>query len=99
MTAPTFERWEYLSRFLRADAFANADYLAQKYPHWPAPPYAPQAMEEQLNEFGADGWELVSLTPVTVGEKDDVLTPNGYDSNHWTNAYFSVFKRRASSDT
>jgi hypothetical protein len=78
------ERWEYLTTFVSADSGDNSG---------DKPKYAPESMARILNQYGADGWELVHMQPVYVGKNNDVALPGA--SDRWTNRYFCVFKRRA----
>lgn len=90
------ERWEYLTKFVRADANATGvkEFFQQYRPNWKnPPPYAPEAMMPELDDLGAQGWELVHMEPVArVGSKGDVFFTGA--SNEWSNTYFCVFKRR-----
>ncbi|NWG17969.1 MAG: hypothetical protein HXY41_15195 [Chloroflexi bacterium] len=88
------EQWEYLTTIIRADA-GNKDVQEQIKRRWPnlkrVPRYAPEAMTRQLDDLGAQGWELVSMEPVRrVGRKGDIL----FGDPGWSNAYFCVLKRR-----
>lgn len=47
----------------------------------------PQALTSVLTEFGADGWELVNFSPVTVG--------SGFHMNSETKGFVFVLKRQA----
>ena len=47
-------------------------------------------MGSRLNDLGAQGWELVSLSPIVLGKEGNVLVP----SNSSTSDYMGVFKRR-----
>jgi hypothetical protein len=89
------ERWEYLTRFVRADAKSeNAKaFLKQYNPKQKTPPaYTPESMMPELDALGDQGWELVHMEPVArVGKKGDVLFTGG---SEWSNTYFCVFKRR-----
>jgi hypothetical protein len=82
-------KWEYRTTVFYAKAHepdAQA-YLQSVWPGWEPPRYAPQALGPKLNDYGADGWELVSLQPVHIdgdarvlvhggptGAKDDAIT-------------------------
>ena len=88
------EKWEYLSKFIQADAKSNEAkaFLKQYRPNWKKPPqYTPEAMMPELDSLGDQGWELVHMEPVAkVGKKGDVYNGTG----EWSNSYFCVFKRR-----
>ncbi|MEQ8672343.1 MAG: DUF4177 domain-containing protein [Aggregatilineales bacterium] len=90
------EQWEYLPIHIEAQANTKEmkEFLKRQMPDVKRfPRYMPQAMMPELNELGAQGWELVSMEPVArVGSKADVYF-NGADGK-WSNVYFCVFKRR-----
>jgi hypothetical protein len=89
------ERWEYYTAFLYADAERQRDFLESRWPGEQLPKYAPESMIPELDQLGAEGWELVHMEPVGgVGKKGDVSFTRGYGSmTVWSNAYFCVFKR------
>ncbi len=90
------EKWEYLTRFVEADAKSkdSAAFLKQYRPTWKNPPsFTPEAMMPELDALGDQGWELVHMEPVAkVGKKGDVYFQGG--DSEWSNTYFCVFKRR-----
>lgn len=60
------EKWEYHSMHLNA-CIRNPgvrEFVAQRWPDWDPPQYSPELIMPQLNETGAEGWELVSIQPV-----------------------------------
>jgi hypothetical protein len=65
------------------------DFLATYFPGRQFPRYAVEAALQRLDELGAQGWELVHMEPVDLGENGDIRTGGGF----WTNTYFCVFKR------
>lgn len=85
------ERWEYWTGFL----WAYADDEKAKRDDWASgerlPKYSPQALIPDLDALGAQGWELVHMEPVVVGDNHDVLMLDTMRT--WTNSYFCVFKR------
>ncbi len=85
------EKWEYFTTFIGA----NAEKVLQevKKTRKNAGKYAPEAMAPSLNSFGEQGWELVHMQPVFIGDNDDVLI-DGSSVRTWTPWYFCVFKRR-----
>lgn len=90
------EQWEYMTEFVYAN-IENAgvrEFLQQRWPNWKNPPkFTPQTMMPRLNEWGAEGWELLHMEPIAkVGDNGDVLFPGG--GIRWSNVYFCVFKRR-----
>jgi hypothetical protein len=72
-------RWEYRSVILSAQAHDpdTKAYLQSLWPGWEPPRYAPQALIPKLNEYGANGWELVSIEPVYLDEDANVLIHGG----------------------
>jgi hypothetical protein len=89
-------KWEYLTRFL----FANADndgameYYLRNWPGEKPKKYAPETMIPELNELGGQGWELVHMQPIGgVGKNRDVGFVAGEAMPRWSNSYFCVFKR------
>ena len=87
-------QWEYMTTFLQAEARHEEDYLRQ-IRDWKdgIPQYTPESLMPRLNAYGADGWELVHMQPVGVGNKSDVLMQDNSSSRFWTNTYFCAFKR------
>ena len=86
------EKWEYLTRFLYADARSKEtkEYVKNRFEVKKPPRFTPEAMIPELDALGEDGWELVHMEPVAgVGGKGDVRFENG----KWSNVYFCVFKR------
>ncbi len=49
----------------------------------------------QLDYYGRQGWELVSIQPVIVGKNRDILITDRTDnhSGRWTYTYLCVFKK------
>lgn len=90
------EQWEYDVEILRADANAEEarGYLERHWPGQNLPKYTVQTLVPSLNRRGSEGWELVSLEPIFVGDKGDVKLPVGDQGSFWTNAYLAVWKRR-----
>jgi hypothetical protein len=86
-------KWEYWTCFLSADAEKQTDFLKQQFPDWDVPKYAPQAMIPGLDKFGDEGWELVHMEPVAVGDNLDVYEGGTGTMGVYTAVYFCVFKR------
>jgi len=87
------QMWEYLTRFIAAEAEREEDFLLENY-DWKSgiPRNTPESMIPQLNALGEQGWELVHMQPVIVGSNRDVLV-HGDNTRQWTSTYFCVFKR------
>ena len=70
------EQWEYLPTYLEAQAKSKdiKAFLKEQMPERKKfPRYMAQAMIPELNELGAQGWELVHMEPVPgLGNKGDV---------------------------
>jgi hypothetical protein len=90
------EKWEYLTTFL----YAHVDnenamiHIQQNWPGWKPAKYAPETLIPELNNYGAEGWELVHMQPIgAVGKNQDVGFIAGDAMARWSNSYFCVFKR------
>jgi hypothetical protein len=91
------EQWEYFTEFVSADVEGPGvrEYLARYLADWENPPkYIPQAMIPYLNTLGQQGWEMVHMQPVAIGDNYDVMTPPADITRRWSNTYFCAFKRR-----
>ncbi|MEM7112215.1 MAG: hypothetical protein AAF614_07260 [Chloroflexota bacterium] len=60
------------------------------------PKYSPYALIPELNSFGAKGWELLHMEPVSIGRNHDVVRPDA-SAMKWGRHYFCVFKRKTAS--
>ena len=87
------ERWEHHIEYIRADAQQQQAFLQERYQQPYFLRYDVRATLPRLNELGEQGWELVHMQPVFVGEHGDICITRG-DSRTWTNNYLCVFKRR-----
>ncbi len=90
------KQWEYDTEILRADATQGEGkaYIERRWPEWKAPKFAVQSLIPELNRRGRDGWKLVSMEPVYVGDKGDVKLPVAdQGAGMWTNAYLVVWQR------
>lgn len=88
------EQWEYLTRFIKAEATSKEikEYLKDRLDTKRPPRYAPEAMIPELNQLGKEGWELVQMEPVArVGRKGNILFTG--EGRRWSNVFFCVFKR------
>ena len=103
------ERWEYRVEILRSDSEAQLAFLQQRWPQGlrdttptlfsnlpekPYPPYTPYALQPQLDTFGEQGWELVTMQPAVIGYNGDVLI-SGRERT-WATEYLCTFKKRKS---
>lgn len=84
------ERWQYKTAVLAADISNDGAQatIGDLFPGRQPPKHTPETLMPLLNEFGEDGWELVSLEPIVMVE-DHRVTTSGR-----TNLYLAVFKRR-----
>lgn len=81
-------RWEYLTLFL------DANPMKANLPKQPGlATFAPQYLKPQLDVYGADGWELIAIHPVEVGQSGDTYIPGSGRDTRWAHEYFCVFKR------
>jgi hypothetical protein len=91
------EQWQYNAVILYADAGKDAakQDMARRWPTWKPSKYAPQALLHELDEYGKDGWELISIENVVAGGNADIAHPHG-GPGAWaySNAYLAFFKRR-----
>ena len=62
--------WEYRTLVTMNRGWASEPRLVQDVPGWNAP-----AMEGALQEFGADGWELVAVVPTWWSNPSAVNPP------------------------
>lgn len=92
------EKWEYTSVFVHAhiDNEGAKDYIKSRWPQWDGPKkYSPETLIPELDRFGQDGWELVSMEPVMVGGNHDIAFISGMGApTRWSNIYFCAFKRK-----
>ena len=91
------EKWEYLTEFVSADIQNEGvkSFLQKKWPNWKNPPqFTAETMIPRLNGWGEQGWELVNMEPVLIGNNADVNFAR--TGNFYSNVYFCVFKRRKS---
>jgi hypothetical protein len=72
-------KWEYRTIILSADAHdPNTKACLQTlWPGWEPPRFAPQALIPKLNDYGADGWELLDLQPVYLDGEANILIHGG----------------------
>jgi|SRR5579859_1841852 len=87
------DRWEHMMVVLDSPAEPHRQFLQQRWPTFTFPAYTPFALLPQLDMLGQQGWELVSLQPVVIGQSGDVLIAGG-DLRQWTTKYLCTFKRR-----
>ena len=91
-------KWEYHTGFLWAEADMQKEYLKQRWPQTEFAKYTPYSLIPALDKFGEDGWELISMEPVHVGQNADIrIQIVGEHSNRgdvWVHTYFCVFKRQ-----
>jgi hypothetical protein len=72
-------RWEYRTTVFYAKATepeAKA-YLQSVWPGWDPPRNAPQSLGHKLNDYGADGWELMHIQPVYLDDDANILITGG----------------------
>jgi len=88
-------KWEYTATliFAHIENKGARQYISSRWPKWTdVKKYSPETTIPQLDQFGADGWELVHMKPVNAGNNADI----GYGSHSysgWKNTYFCAFKR------
>lgn len=87
------QKWQYLTTFLRAESEQQLFELRRRFPkEIKFLKFTPRALAPQLDQYGAEGWELISIEPVIAGDNEDVLL---YDASvkAWTHTYLCAFKR------
>ena len=87
------EQWEHYIEYIRADTQQQQTFMREHYQQPSFHRYDVRATLPRLNELGTQGWELVHMQPVLVGEHGDICISRG-DARTWTNNYLCVFKRR-----
>jgi hypothetical protein len=72
-------KWEYRTTvfYAKANDPETRAYLRSVWSSWEPPLHAPQALIPKLNDYGADGWELVHIQPVHLDEDANVLIHGG----------------------
>ncbi len=83
--------WEYNTTLVFADAEGQRGPLSQRWPTLKLQKYSPEGLIPRLNEYGAAGWELVSIEPVYPGRNDDILLWK--ITGDFTAWYLCTFKR------
>ena len=87
------DKWEYFTTFIEANVEGVVD--NGEIPPGRHPKFSPYFLIPELNEFGAKGWELIHMEPVSVGRNHDVVRPDA-NAMKWGRHYFCVFKRKTS---
>lgn len=88
------DKWEYFTTFIEANAAYAAN--SAEIPPGDHPKYSPLFLIPELNDYGAKGWELIHMEPVSPGRNHDVVIPDA-SAMKWGRHYFCVFKRKTSS--
>ena len=91
----TGEHWEYLTTFVWAETSNEGamGLIQERWPWWKnVPKFTAEALIPMLNEYGKEGWELVSMEPVFVLRNGKVWF-TGYTGAD-ANSYFCALKRR-----
>ena len=94
-TIAVMETWEYFTTTFKADTDQFPVPLVDGVPRQDYPQHAVQSLIPQLNEFGSQGWEMVSIQLVGENPKKGKmqLASTGFE----TETYFVTFKRRTTS--
>lgn len=87
------ETWEYFTTTLVTNVEKTPVPVSDDIPPGYYPKYSIYTLIPQLNEFGAKGWELVTLDPVQEGRNGDLRLCDA-SSAEWTYTYLAAFKRR-----
>jgi len=89
------EQWEYHTEIIRAhiDNPGVREALSRRWPTFKPSKFSPETMVPHLDQWGAEGWELVHMEPVAgTGSNMDIHFTGQAPS--YSNEYFCVFKRR-----
>ena len=89
------QRWEYFTSMLSASVENTPVPIRDDIPLGEHGKYSPYVLIPQLNDFGSQGWELVSIEPVSIGKNGDVVRPDA-NASRWGRDYFCCFKRKIS---
>ncbi|HLI90244.1 MAG TPA: hypothetical protein VKV37_16275 [Ktedonobacteraceae bacterium] len=94
--ADQYEQWEHYIELIEANAEYAMSFVQQFYPQGPVPIYAVQSILPRLNALGEQGWELVHIEPVRLGNNGDILLGNDQTqgTRQWAHHYLCSFKRR-----
>jgi len=91
------ERWEYMTKFIWA-SLENAgarEYISKRWPNWNNPAkHTPASMIPELNDWGAQGWELIHMEPIEGVSSDGEIVYAHAGAASRSHYYFCVFKRR-----
>lgn len=90
------DKWEYFTTLIEANMHKEEVTSSDEIPPGDHPKYSPHALIPELNAFGAKGWELIHMEPVSVGRNHDVVLPDA-QSMRWGRHYLCVFKRKTAS--
>lgn len=90
-------RWEYRTTIFYAKAHEpeTKAYLKSVWPGWDPPRHAPQALGPKLNDYGSEGWELVSMQPVHLDADANVLVHGGPNPASSASAITGMLKAQA----
>jgi len=88
------EEWEHHIAILEANGPAQFRFLQARWPKSPVAMYDPRALIPLLDDFGKEGWELISAQPVVLGGNQDVSYTTQPFGVGWTHTYLCFFKRR-----
>ena len=88
------DTWEYFTTTISTDdpnlEVPIQDNIPRKASY---PTYSTYKLIPQLNYFGSQGWELISIEPVQQGRNGDLRIPDTA-GGQWTYTFFVAFKRR-----
>lgn len=93
-------KWEYLVRAIALDKESEVviQYMQRHYPgeDWKAlPKYDPMILEAWLNQYAAEGWELMSIEQAQSQGKQGDIGRTFNEITNWARIYLCVFKRPA----
>ncbi len=80
------QHWEYMTVIL------DSNPMKAHVPKQPGlPTFSVEYLKPQLDAWGSEGWQLISLQPVETGTNGDILLAGG--GAHWAHEYLCVFQR------
>jgi hypothetical protein len=91
------ERWEYTMAVLNSETEPYLQYFQQRWPQMQLSYNSPFALLPQLEVYGQQGWELVAVQPVILGNNGEVLI-SAQVGVHRATQYLCTFKRRVAVD-
>ncbi len=90
------QKWEYLTLLMTSEVEPeSAAALRRRFPEDKRfAKFTPAALIPQLDEWGEEGWELMSAQPVRTGDNEDIyISASSGMQMLFTHTYLCIFKR------